>query len=446
VYDLVSDLPPLSLLRYPVKAMLAAALGWSLLAGLGFDAIAGGGRRARRGAAVSLAGLALLAVGLAAALLSGALDAVLDPPPGVAPSGVTGPLGWRLLAAGVIAGAGAALCRFGARAPLFAAGALALLSACELLWHHRGLQPTAPRSLFALRPEILEVLEMPDEGRLYACDYSQAASAEAARRGSTGAYVLARAPARFRNSETVVLGAYAALTPPSAARWEIPGSYDLDILGFEPRPLDALSRRLRALETDPEAHRRLLALGAVSRAVALVPAPWWEALEPLGERPGWFVHPVRAFAVPGARPRAWAVSGVRIASGEAALALASAPGFDPARELILTQGEPRPAGPPPGRVEVLLRRGDRLELQVELERDGFVVMADAWDPGWRVRVDAAAAPLLRANVGFRAVAVPAGRHRVVLVYRPPAVILGLLVSGLAALTGALAASRASRRS
>jgi hypothetical protein len=140
------------------------------------------------------------------------------------------------------------------------------------------------------------------------------------------------------------------------------------------------------------------------------------------------------------------VSGVRIASGEAALALASAPGFDPARELILTQGEPRPAGPPPGRVEVLLRRGDRLELQVELERDGFVVMADAWDPGWRVRVDAAAAPLLRANVGFRAVAVPPGRHRVVLVYRPPAVILGLLVSGLAALTGALAASRASRRS
>jgi uncharacterized membrane protein YfhO len=127
---------------------------------------------------------------------------------------------------------------------------------------------------------------------------------------------------------------------------------------------------------------------------------------------------------------------VRVARGAAALRLLTAPAFDPARELILADGEPRPAGLPPGRVEVLDRRGDRVVLGAEMERDGFVVMADAWDPGWRARVDAGPVPLLRADVAFRAVAVPAGRHRIELVYRPTAVSAGLVVSGLAALVGA----------
>jgi len=441
VYDLVSGLPPVSLIRYPVKAMLAAALGWSLSCGAGFDAIAWGAPRARRVAGLVLGGLTLLAAVAGAALLAGRFDAGLTPPEGVAASAVTGPLGWRLLAAGAVAGIGAALCGLGSRAPLLLATALALLTGGPLLWHHRGLHPTAPRSLFAIRPEVLDVLDLPEGGRLYAYDYSQAVSESSPHAGYQAAYVLQRAPASFGNHAGVVLGAYAALTPPSAERWGIEGSYDLDILGFEPRPLDALSRRLRALESDPLAHRRLLAAGGVSRVVALVPAPWWEALEPVGERPGWFVQPVRVFAVPGARPRAWTASGVRVASGEAALRLLAAPDFDPARELILAEGPPRPAGPPPGRADVLERRGDRVVLRAELEHDGFVVMADAWDPGWHARVDGSPAPLLRANVAFRAVAVPAGRHRIEIVYRPAAVLVGLGVSGLALLAGVALAWR-----
>ena len=89
-----------------------------------------------------------------------------------------------------------------------------------------------------------------------------------------------------------------------------------------------------------------------------------------------------------------------------------------------------------------------MRLEVEAERAGYVVLADAFDPGWHATLDEAAAPLLRANVAFRAVAVPAGRHVVEIVYRPRAVSLGLALTlftlGLVAVataTGALGSRR-----
>ena len=51
---------------------------------------------------------------------------------------------------------------------------------------------------------------------------------------------------------------------------------------------------------------------------------------------------------------------------------------------------------------------------------GFVVLNDVWHPWWRVSVDGRPARLLRANVLFRAVAVPKGRHLVRFTFRPVA--------------------------
>ena len=69
-------------------------------------------------------------------------------------------------------------------------------------------------------------------------------------------------------------------------------------------------------------------------------------------------------------------------------------------------------------------------LETETSASGFVVLLDGFDPGWRARLDGEPAPLLQANVVFRAVAVPEGRHRVELVYRPRGLLLGLAVSVL----------------
>jgi uncharacterized membrane protein YfhO len=90
------------------------------------------------------------------------------------------------------------------------------------------------------------------------------------------------------------------------------------------------------------------------------------------------------------------------------------------------------------RVEAL--RPDRTVLAADLSRPGYVVLVDTFDPGWRATVDGVPAPVVRANLAFQAVAVPAGTHRIELVYRPRSLLVGLALSG-AALATALVVGR-----
>jgi uncharacterized membrane protein YfhO len=55
---------------------------------------------------------------------------------------------------------------------------------------------------------------------------------------------------------------------------------------------------------------------------------------------------------------------------------------------------------------------------VEAARPGHVVLNDVWHRWWQAEVNGAQAEMLRANVLFRAVAVPQGRSEVVFSFRP----------------------------
>ena len=134
-------------------------------------------------------------------------------------------------------------------------------------------------------------------------------------------------------------------------------------------------------------------------------------LRPVAEFPSLFPDPVRVVAVPEPLPRAYAVAGVRVADGIHGLMALIDPAFDPRREIVLPEG--RKAEAPPGfrgRVLVVREAADRVQLEAELSADGYVVLVDGHDPGWRASVDGRPSPLLRANVAFRAVAVSAGIH------------------------------------
>lgn len=49
---------------------------------------------------------------------------------------------------------------------------------------------------------------------------------------------------------------------------------------------------------------------------------------------------------------------------------------------------------------------------------GFLLLNDVWHPWWYAEVDGVAAPILKANVLFRAVALQAGRHRIRFTFQP----------------------------
>ena len=151
---------------------------------------------------------------------------------------------------------------------------------------------------------------------------------------------------------------------------------------------------------------------------------------PLARYEGLLVDPVLVFDVPGARPRVYVSGGARVeADDAAALRAILSPAFDPEREIVLAEGTGARAPVTfAGEVRVRERRGDRLALEASLSDPGWVVVVDAWDPGWHARVDGLPAPLQRANLAFRAVAVPAGRHTIELLFRPRWLVSALSVS------------------
>ena len=132
-----------------------------------------------------------------------------------------------------------------------------------------------------------------------------------------------------------------------------------------------------------------------------------------------------------ALPRFYLVGRTRRASNlEEAAALVSDPAFDPRSEAIIEGGD-GPAGSGAGSVRVLSYRENSVVLEVTSPEPALLVAAETHYPGWRAWVDGREQPILNTNVAFRGIMVPAGRHRVVLAFRPTLPVLGGVLSGLA---------------
>jgi len=379
-------LPPLDRIRYPAKALVWTSFGISMLAGLGLDSLRfspGSDRSRAVFGALSVAALALAAF-------------------------MPAPFPVRLACA--VGAAAIGLCAVGLGRGPAAGGALAAAAAAALV---------AALGL-ALRP-------LPTF------------AAEAALRGcSEPIEALARVAGRV-------------VTPPMGALWRWvlrDGRFDAATLE---RQRDALlgytnlTCRVPSVRTaSPLATAGAAAIaasigdaedalpaGAASARVLWTPFPparlpsrkvgdfYRAPLAPYRPRLSY----LRGYAVEPDAERAWS----RIASGR----------VDLANEVLLDRRpdpDPGPGDPHP----MLLARleedsPERVVAEVTASYAGILVLTDLAYPGWVAEEGGRRLPLLRADGWFRAVALPAGSHRVEFRYRPVSWTIGVALSAIAAI-------------
>src|SRR5438552_2279708 len=317
VYPLLLRLvPPLGVLRFPVKALVIVAFAWAMLAGIGFEAWTA---RARRGAARRVGDVGL-AVGGLAALASASwtarhaeamggmlLDARLSRHPA---SAVLAPAVAALWAAGMTMALLLASSLGRGRIGRHWALAAAVVLAAELVAVHRDLSPTVAPTFYRDRPPALAALQGPPLGRVYSFDYTE--PGKALHYLGHGAYLI-KAGTADPPAWLDAAASRAGLFPSALGSWGVETAYGVDALGLYPPPLANLNWTLRKYEETP-LHTRLLRLAAVTRVVALH-TRGLEDLVPLAVLPTLYVEPLRVLGVPDPLPRAFVVDGVRAAGG-----------------------------------------------------------------------------------------------------------------------------------
>ncbi len=135
-------------------------------------------------------------------------------------------------------------------------------------------------------------------------------------------------------------------------------------------------------------------------------------------------------------PRMQLIYRVRVAPDEKRVwdALAD-PTFDPQKEVVLVRVPARPLGGPAGsHLQLIGYSAQQVSVAVTLDSPAYLVISDVWYPGWQALLDSREVPLLRANGAFRAVYLPAGKHHLVMTFRPAGWTYGWLLFSTAVLS------------
>jgi hypothetical protein len=129
---------------------------------------------------------------------------------------------------------------------------------------------------------------------------------------------------------------------------------------------------------------------------------------------------------PRALPRVLFVNNWQRADFEALVESGSWPLFDPTQTVLLDavpeiqETIVRLGNHPSASSSVRIRHYEntRVVIEVDAAQSGFVVLHDIWHSWWTADVDGVDTPILKANVLFRAVSVPAGHHVVTFEFKP----------------------------
>ncbi|MEO8027923.1 MAG: YfhO family protein [Bryobacteraceae bacterium] len=147
---------------------------------------------------------------------------------------------------------------------------------------------------------------------------------------------------------------------------------------------------------------------------------------------------LKVFENPDTFPRAWAVHDVsEVKTEDEAKGLMQNPTFDlHTKAFLLNETPPQLAACPPNSpaddVEIDAHQPNRVRIKAKLACRGMVLLADTYFRGWQATVDGNSTPIYQADSVIRGVAVDAGTHLIEMRYRPRSVILGGILTLLAA--------------
>jgi hypothetical protein len=151
-----------------------------------------------------------------------------------------------------------------------------------------------------------------------------------------------------------------------------------------------------------------------------------------------------------ARPRAWLTSVVEALDEDSQVAavrhaqLPDGRAFDPGTTALVDAATPGgtrrfPAGPSTVTVDAIA--DSQITVRVNSSGGGFLVLSEAYYPGWRARVDDTPVPVERTNLALQGVVVPPGSHVVYFTFAPLSLRVGAGASmaGLLVVAGLLVA-------
>jgi hypothetical protein len=424
LWTLVHNLPLADAFRTPSKALFVAHFAAALLSGRGADRLAGGGGWsvfARVGTlGVLAAGAVAAASWLAADGIAGwlRLDAAARDE-----LAATLPADAARCAVTALLGVGLAVAVLYLRLrPLLAAMLIALVVAVDLARAGIGLNRQLNPLVFRLLPELAaERLEDLGGGRVFAV------------------------PAAFSRNFLGWLGTRQAdsdLSMTYALRQQLEPYLNLmsrvETAGSQDRT--RLSPLLSSLgwtgydARDVTQFLPLLRHAAVSRILAFDPIEHPDLVLRRSVPAGLTGLTVYVYELKRPWPRVLVACRAHAAATRLDAARAPhAPTWDPGRDVAFEDaGALRVAACAAARARIVSLLPDEERYETESDGPGWLLVRSSHARGWRATVNGEPAAVLRADGRHRAVAVPAGRHAVVLRYEPPGLWIGVVWTLLSA--------------
>jgi len=446
---LVKIAPVLERFRFPVKYVLFATLGLSVLATRGWDSLrdeqANGASRHAATITAAVIAIAGAAIGTFAAL---APDAATNVAASLARSirvDATDSAAHMLVSATATAGARMAALAVAAAVLLVIAVSkheaaprvrllLVALVAADLFSAGAGLNPTLDATLFS-EPTWAAIVRRSASDRVYVARPQLESDARIA--GIEGDVE--------KVSVVAMSAAIGTRSVPFPSAWAVRDSVSPDLTMLWPRNYTLASEYFSGA---PRADReRFLARAGVryfaSPASPLAPA---REVSAFGNDSSMRLYELEQ---PAARVTVATHATVEPDVRKQIPALFSSALDSPATVLLEAEPPPpsgTPGEPHPPSARLVRDTAGTVETEATApEGGGYVVLADSYDPYWVVEVDGVRAPLLRANALYRAVRVEQGAHRVRLAYRPTPFYVGLAISAISALVLMTATVAARRR-